>query len=56
MKETVQPYNDFLKPFREDVVLDSAGRLFQSFAPPKEKHFCPFADFSLATLSQSQCS
>ena len=56
IKENVQPCIDFLKPPREDVVLDSAGRLFHSLAPRKEKHFCPFADLSLATLNHSQCS
>ena len=29
----------------EDTVLDSDGRPFQSPAPRKEKHFCPFAEF-----------
>ena len=41
---------DFLKPFREDAVLDSIGRLFHSLAPPKEKHFCPFAEFFFGNL------
>ena len=39
-----QPCIDFLKLPKEDAVLDSAGRLFHSLAPRKEKHFCPFAD------------
>ena len=28
----------------------SAGRLFQSLAPRKEKHFCPFADVFFGSL------
>ena len=45
MERKSYPLIDFLKPFREDTVLDSAGRLFQSLAPRKEKHFCRFAGF-----------
>ena len=43
---------DFLKPFREDAVLDSAGRLFHSLAPRKEKHFCPFAEVFFGNLNK----
>ena len=32
------------------AVLDSAGRLFHSLAPRKEKHFCPFAEFFFGNL------
>ena len=45
-----QPCIDFLKPLREDAVLDSAGRLFHSLAPRKEKHFCPFGDLFFGNL------
>ena len=31
-------------------MLDSAGRLFQSLAPRKEKHLCPFAEFFFINL------
>ena len=34
----------------EDAVLDSAGRLFHSLTPRKEKHFCPFAEFFFGNL------
>ena len=46
----VQPCIDFLKPPREDAVLDSAGRLFHNLAPRKEKHVCPFADLFFGNL------
>ena len=48
--ENVQPCIDFLKTPREDASLDSAGRLFHSLAPRKEKHFCPFADLFFGNL------
>ena len=41
---------DFLKLFREDACFDSAEWLFHNFAPPKEKHFCPFAVVFSGTL------
>ena len=50
MERKIQLFIDFLKPFREDAVLDSAGRLFHSLAPRKEKHFCPFAEFFFGNL------
>ena len=50
MERKSLPFIDFLKPFREDAVLDSAGRLFHSLAPRKEKHFCPFAEFFFGNL------
>ena len=39
-----------LKIYIEDACLVSAGRLFQSLAPRKEKHFCPFADVFFGSL------
>ena len=50
IKGTSQPCIDFLKPPREDAVLDSAGRPFHSVAPWKEKHFCPLADLFFGNL------
>ena len=40
-----------LKTVMEDACLVSAGRLFHSFAPRYEKHFCPLQMFSLVTLN-----
>ena len=39
-----------LKVLIEDACLVSAGRLFQSLAPRKEKHFCPLADVFIGSL------
>ena len=39
-----------LKLLIEDTCLVSAGRLFQSLAPRKEKHFCPFADVFIGSV------
>ena len=50
MERKSYPLIDFLKPFKEDNVLDSAGRLFQSLAPRKEKRFCPIAEFFFGNL------
>ena len=50
IKENVQPCIDFLKPPRENAVLDSAGRLSHSLASQKEKHFCPLADLFFGNL------
>ena len=49
-KRKVQPLIELLKLVREDAFFDSAGRLFQSLAPRKEKHFCPLADFFFGNL------
>ena len=48
--ENVQPCIDFLKPPREDAFLDSAGRLFHTLAPRKEKHLCLSADLFSGNL------
>ena len=44
------PSIDLLKLPREDAFFDSAERLFHSFAPRNEKHFCPFADVFFGSL------
>ena len=50
MERKSYPLIDFLKPFREDDALDSAGRLFRNLAPRKEKDVCPFAEFFFGNL------
>ena len=35
----------FVKLPKEDATLNSAGRVFHSLDPRKEKHFCPFTGY-----------
>ena len=48
LKKQSVHYKQCLKIVIEDACLVSAGRLSQSLAPRKEKHFCPLQMISLA--------
>ena len=49
-KTMIELYTENLKLFRDDACFDSAERLFHSFVPLSEKHFCPFAEFFLGSF------